>query len=234
LHRAQPCGAKPKPNILISPINGSDISSPQKGGLGKDSRLMMAWPEGPGTARTVTGPRTGSAATAGGASQAGTAPTARTALRSRPAPRRPATDAHRPAPYSAPPLSPPSQIQRNPWSSLAAGLASTSLRSPGPAARRTDPDPGPMRASPIVRTARQRERPGTAFLLLLPDQDAGHCRIADLGTQMPTGDRHPAATPRNYSAKIPISCTATSAPVPNVCQTTATSCCRCMPPPGRN
>lgn len=64
-------------------------------------------------------------------------------------------------------------------------------------------------------------------MLLLRDQDAGHCRIVDLGAQALTGDRYLAATLRNCSAKIPVSCTATSAPVPSVSQTTATSCCPC-------
>ena len=96
---------------------------------------MMAWPEGPGTARTVTGPRTDSAA-AGGARQTGTAPTA---------PRR-AAEANLPRstrpqmlttwPPLLCPVAEPSQSQARyratPWSSLVAGLASTSLRGPAP------------------------------------------------------------------------------------------------------
>ena len=94
---------------------------------------MMAWPEGPGTARTVTGPRTDSAAAAGCASQAGTAPTARAALRSRPAARHPAADAHRPAPLLCPRRGAfAARCRATPWSSLVAALASTSLRSPAP------------------------------------------------------------------------------------------------------
>jgi hypothetical protein len=153
---------------------------------------MMAWPEGRGTVRTVTGPRAGSAA-AGGASHPGAAPAARAALRSRPAAR------HRPqvltAPCSAPPLSLRSQVQRNPWCSLVAGLASTSLPSPAPQPRRTDHDAGPVRASPVMSYSPAAGASRRAFLLLLRDQDAGHCRIVDLEAQTLAGDRYRAATP---------------------------------------
>ena len=46
MHRAQPCGAKPKPNILISPTSGWDISSPQIGlsGQSADDGLVVAGP----------------------------------------------------------------------------------------------------------------------------------------------------------------------------------------------
>jgi len=76
-----------------------------------------------------------------------------------------------------------------------AGLASTSLRSPGPAARRTDMTPARRGHRRSCRTVPQREHPGTAFVLLLQEQDAGHCRIVDLGAQALTGDRYLAATP---------------------------------------
>ena len=94
---------------------------------------MMAWPEGPGTARTVTGPRTDSAA-AVCASQAGTAPTARAALRSRPATRHPAADAHRPRPLLCPAAElSQARCRATPWSSLVAGLASHFPAQPRPA-----------------------------------------------------------------------------------------------------
>jgi hypothetical protein len=156
---------------------------------------MMAWPEGRGTVRTVTGPRAGSAA-AGGASHPGAAPTARprcgadlprdTGLRCSPPPAPPRRLAFA-ARYSA-----------TPWCSLVAGLASISLPGPAPQPRRTDHDAGPVRASPIVSYSPAAGASRKAFLLLLRDQDAGHCPVVDLEAQTLAGDRYRAATPRNY------------------------------------